>query len=432
MLRYGERTASGRLGAGSDRRRAARRRGGRRRTPRRRWRRRWRRPRRRRVRPGRRAGRRPAAGRPPPRRGRRPAAPERASRPRRLTEGASLHGEPMPPWAYPPPADPAPPRRRMMIDINEHISAVRREVGTRTLEAGEARVVTLTRTYGAPVDDVWDACTSVERIPRWFLPITGDLRVGGRYQLQGNAGGVVERCDPPRSFAATWEFGGDVSSIEVRLRPGPGGRHRADPGARGPRRRRVLGPVRPGRGRPRVGGGPAGAGRAPGLARRAEAGRVRGLGRVRRGPRVHDAQRAAMARRAHRGRRGPGGGRRVGGADGGVLHRQPRAPTRARRPARRRSDRAPSGTAGRTGGRWSGRRRTGPPTWVRRTGRACRDDRSRRAVAKRSSRRIAAGSSSSSTSSGGTFEPRASPVRRYRTSAGVGTRSSGRASGPAR
>ena len=65
------------------------------------------------------------------------------------------------------------------------------------------------------------------------------------------------------------------------------------------------------------------------------------------------------------------------------------------------------GTAGRTGGRWSGRRRTGPDL-----GQADRpsasDDRSWRAVAKRSSRRIAAGSSSSSTSSGGTFEPRAS------------------------
>ena len=111
----------------------------------------------------------------------------------------------------------------MTIDITEHISAVRRQVGTRTLEAGEARVVTLTRTYGAPVDDVWDACTSAERIPRWFLPITGELRVGGRYQLQGNAGGVVERCDPPRSFAATWEFGGDVSTIEVRFDPAAAG-----------------------------------------------------------------------------------------------------------------------------------------------------------------------------------------------------------------
>ena len=31
--------------------------------------------------------------------------------------------------------------------------------------------------------------------------------------------GLIERCDPPRSFAATWEFGGEVSGIEVRLDP---------------------------------------------------------------------------------------------------------------------------------------------------------------------------------------------------------------------
>jgi uncharacterized protein YndB with AHSA1/START domain len=106
-----------------------------------------------------------------------------------------------------------------MIDVNEHISAVQRRVGSRTLEAGEARVVTIARTYDAPVDDVWDACTTAERIPRWFMPITGELRVGGRYQLEGNAGGVVESCDPPQSFAATWEFGGQVSGIEVRFTP---------------------------------------------------------------------------------------------------------------------------------------------------------------------------------------------------------------------
>jgi len=110
-----------------------------------------------------------------------------------------------------------------MIDVKEHVSAVRREVGTRTLEAGEARVVTIMRTYDAPVDDVWDACTNIERIPRWFAPVTGDLRVGGRFQVQGNAGGLVERCDPPRSFAATWEFGGQVSGIEVRLDPAEDG-----------------------------------------------------------------------------------------------------------------------------------------------------------------------------------------------------------------
>ena len=56
--------------------------------------------------------------------------------------------------------------------------------------------------------------------------MTGDLRVGGRYQLQGNAGGTVERCDPPHGFAATWEFGGEVSWIEVRLTEVSDGRTR--------------------------------------------------------------------------------------------------------------------------------------------------------------------------------------------------------------
>ena len=113
-----------------------------------------------------------------------------------------------------------------MIDVTHQISAVRRTVGARTLEAGEARVVTLSQTYRAELDDVWDACTNAERIPRWFLPISGELKVGGKYQLEGNAGGVVERCDPPKSFAATWEFGGEVSWIEVRLSTDPDGKAR--------------------------------------------------------------------------------------------------------------------------------------------------------------------------------------------------------------
>lgn len=106
-----------------------------------------------------------------------------------------------------------------MIDIDEHITASDRSVGTRTLEAGEARVVTIGRSFAADVDDLWDACTNPERIPRWFLPVSGDLRVGGTYQLEGNAGGTIERCDPPTSFAATWEYGDEVSWIAVHLAP---------------------------------------------------------------------------------------------------------------------------------------------------------------------------------------------------------------------
>jgi uncharacterized protein YndB with AHSA1/START domain len=106
-----------------------------------------------------------------------------------------------------------------VIEVTEQINAVRREVGTRVVEAGELRTATLTRTYAAAVADVWDACTNPERIARWFLPVSGDLRAGGHYSLEGNASGTIERCDPPLGFTATWEFGGHVSWIEVRLRP---------------------------------------------------------------------------------------------------------------------------------------------------------------------------------------------------------------------
>jgi uncharacterized protein YndB with AHSA1/START domain len=110
-----------------------------------------------------------------------------------------------------------------MIDVSHQINAVRREVGSRVLEAGEARVITIRRTYRADLADVWDACTNPERIPRWFMPVSGDLRVGGRYQLEGNAGGTILRCDPPHSLAATWEYGGEISWIEVRLAAQPDG-----------------------------------------------------------------------------------------------------------------------------------------------------------------------------------------------------------------
>jgi uncharacterized protein YndB with AHSA1/START domain len=111
-----------------------------------------------------------------------------------------------------------------MIDVDHQISAVDRAVGDRMLEAGTARVLTTRQSYAATPEELWDACTSAERIPRWFLPISGDLRVGGRYRLEGNASGTIQRCEPPRSFAATWEYGNEVSWIEVRLEPEGDGR----------------------------------------------------------------------------------------------------------------------------------------------------------------------------------------------------------------
>jgi uncharacterized protein YndB with AHSA1/START domain len=79
------------------------------------------------------------------------------------------------------------------------------------------RVVIASRTYETSVDDLWDALTNPKRIPRWFGPVAGDLRVGGRFQLEGSAAGQVTRCDAPHALAVTWEYGGSVSWVTITL-----------------------------------------------------------------------------------------------------------------------------------------------------------------------------------------------------------------------
>ena len=80
-------------------------------------------------------------------------------------------------------------------------------------------VQTLSQTYPTTVDDLWAACTDPERLARWFAPVSGDLQLGGRYEIEGNASGTIEACDPPRTFAITWEFGGGTSQVAVRIDP---------------------------------------------------------------------------------------------------------------------------------------------------------------------------------------------------------------------
>jgi uncharacterized protein YndB with AHSA1/START domain len=114
-----------------------------------------------------------------------------------------------------------------MRDVLDELSAAHRELGKGSVPAGEAYTVVLRRRYDAEIEDVWDAITTAERLSRWFLPVSGDLRLGGRYQLEGNAGGEILRCEPPRLLKVSWLFGPEAkdgsSEVEVRLAPGPDG-----------------------------------------------------------------------------------------------------------------------------------------------------------------------------------------------------------------
>ena len=105
----------------------------------------------------------------------------------------------------------------MDFDVESHLSAVKRAVSSPERDGQPARAVTLSRTCATTIEDLWDAVTNGERIPRWFLPVSGELEPGGRYQLKGNAGGLITACEPRSGFALTWEFGEDVSWVDVRL-----------------------------------------------------------------------------------------------------------------------------------------------------------------------------------------------------------------------
>jgi uncharacterized protein YndB with AHSA1/START domain len=97
------------------------------------------------------------------------------------------------------------------------IPAVTRSVGAREVGGEDARVVAMTQTYPFAQAEVWNAITAQDRISRWLGPISGDFRPGGRYQIEGNAGGEVLECAEPHTLHVTWEYGGDVSWVTATL-----------------------------------------------------------------------------------------------------------------------------------------------------------------------------------------------------------------------
>lgn len=111
-----------------------------------------------------------------------------------------------------------------MDDILDEVNAFARTVGVKKIPAGDGCTVVVRRTYDADVYDVWDAITTADRISRWLVPVSGDLRLGGDYQLKDYARGTVLGCEPPRLLKVTWVYGEDptdvdVSEVEVRLAP---------------------------------------------------------------------------------------------------------------------------------------------------------------------------------------------------------------------
>jgi uncharacterized protein YndB with AHSA1/START domain len=114
-----------------------------------------------------------------------------------------------------------------MTEVNEmagRLAETHREIGRRDADGGTVHSILMRRRYAAPVEDVWEACTTPDRLARFFIRPEGDLRAGGTFRFEGNASGEILRCEPPRLLRITWVYGEPTGDeVELRLAPGKSG-----------------------------------------------------------------------------------------------------------------------------------------------------------------------------------------------------------------
>ena len=76
--------------------------------------------------------------------------------------------------------------------------------------------------YDTDIDDLWQACTSPDRLSRWIARVSGDLRVGGTinatFTSTWSGPATIEACDAPHHLLLTTEPGtDDETQIEAWL-----------------------------------------------------------------------------------------------------------------------------------------------------------------------------------------------------------------------
>lgn len=94
----------------------------------------------------------------------------------------------------------------------------------RLLRTDEGYELVLTRTFRAPIDDVWASVTESDRTARWFGPWRGDAAPGNAIQVQLSAeDGApwsdvrIDACEPPRHLAVTLTDESGGWRLELRL-----------------------------------------------------------------------------------------------------------------------------------------------------------------------------------------------------------------------
>lgn len=98
------------------------------------------------------------------------------------------------------------------------LTIVQRSLVDKEIAAGQGRAAILGRRFDAPIDKVWEAVTTPDRIDRFFLPVSIDSEAG-TYAFTGQASGKILACDAPSVLRVEWNppDRGTSDQVEVRL-----------------------------------------------------------------------------------------------------------------------------------------------------------------------------------------------------------------------
>ena len=88
-------------------------------------------------------------------------------------------------------------------------------------DGDETVAVVFDRHYATTPEDLWQACTDPDRLARWFAPVSGDLRPGGRFTIHFDDADTpqcrVLTCKAPTRLVWEWPVSGVPSVVTAEV-----------------------------------------------------------------------------------------------------------------------------------------------------------------------------------------------------------------------
>lgn len=101
--------------------------------------------------------------------------------------------------------------------LQAHLAAIKRSVQLVSRNDSAAATVSICIPIPLSDKDLWTKFTDPEQLSECFLPVSGDLKVGGTYAFEGNARGSIIACEPFSKISVTWEMAGTVSWLDLQI-----------------------------------------------------------------------------------------------------------------------------------------------------------------------------------------------------------------------